>query len=59
MNRLFVFIIGFFLLLSQDALAQKTIALTTLDWQPYLGSDMPGYGFNAEIITKAYKLKRS
>ncbi|HOO47082.1 MAG TPA: transporter substrate-binding domain-containing protein, partial [Deltaproteobacteria bacterium] len=55
MKRLFIFTLGLFIFMSQDALAQKTVTLATLDWQPYVGSDMPGYGFNAEIVTEAYK----
>ncbi|HHO76366.1 MAG TPA: transporter substrate-binding domain-containing protein [Deltaproteobacteria bacterium] len=55
MKRLSVFIIGLTLFLSPNAMAQKTVTLATLDWQPYVGSDMLGYGFNAEIITEAYK----
>ena len=32
MKRLFIFIIDFILILSQNTLAQKTISLANLDW---------------------------
>ncbi len=31
------------------------ITLTSCDWEPYTGENMPGYGFTAEIIDRAMK----
>ena len=55
MKRLFVLSAMLFLVLSTSAFADRNITLATLDWQPYVGSDMKNYGFNAEIITEALK----
>lgn len=36
-------------------LQAQTVTVATLDWPPYVGADLKGKGFNAEIITEAFK----
>ncbi len=33
----------------------QNITLVTLDWPPYVAGDMNNKGFNAEIVTEAFK----
>ncbi len=33
----------------------KTISITTCDWEPYAGEALQNYGFTSEIITQAFK----
>ncbi len=33
----------------------KTVKLATLEWPPYVGSDMAGYGFTSEVVAAAFK----
>ena len=35
--------------------ADKAITLATLEWEPYVGADMPKNGFSAEIVVAAFK----
>lgn len=39
----------------QSFAAQKQVRLLTLDWEPYVGSNMPNNGLTAEIITQAFE----
>ena len=36
---------------------EKTINLTTLDWQPYIGADMKDFGPVHELVVEAFKRK--
>ena len=36
------------------AAAQKQVHLLTLEWEPYVGSRMPGNGYTAEIVSRAF-----
>ena len=42
-------------LLSGQAMGEENVRLTTLEWLPYAGSDLPNNGFSCEIITKAFE----
>lgn len=35
--------------------ADKTVSLMTTEWEPYVGSKMPGNGFTFEIVQEAFK----
>jgi ABC-type amino acid transport substrate-binding protein len=37
------------------AAADKTLSLATLDWEPYVGHNIPNGGFISEIVTAAFK----
>jgi polar amino acid transport system substrate-binding protein len=37
------------------ALQAQTVTIATLDWPPYVGTDLKAKGFNSEIITEAFK----
>ena len=37
------------------AAQNRTVTLTTLDWEPYIGQDLPGQGYVHEIVTEAFK----
>jgi polar amino acid transport system substrate-binding protein len=39
----------------QVSAANKTVKLLTLEWEPYVGSEMYNYGYTAEIVTQAFK----
>lgn len=39
----------------QVSAAEKTVKLLTLEWEPYVGSEMYNYGYTAGIVTQAYK----
>lgn len=34
--------------------ARKNVHLLTLEWEPYVGSRMPGNGYTAEIVSRAF-----
>lgn len=36
---------------------KKTIQLTTLDWQPYIGQDLQDYGYVYQIVKQIYESK--
>jgi len=42
---------------NQDEIQDRknTIILTTLDWQPYIGQDLPNYGYVYQIVKKIYE----
>ncbi|EPR38717.1 ABC-type transporter, periplasmic subunit family 3 [Desulfovibrio sp. X2] len=45
------------LLLAAPCRASHTVRLATLNWQPYVGTDLPGDGFYAQVVREA--LRRS
>ncbi len=42
----------FFIMGSSQA---ETLKIATTDWEPYVGKTIKGEGFNAEIVTEAFK----
>ena len=47
-------LVSTFLLLTSSVYAEK-VKLTTMNWEPYIGKNLPGEGFVAEIATAAFK----
>lgn len=43
------------LMLPLFLMGSKTIRLTTLEWEPYIGKGLPDQGFVHEIVTEAFK----
>lgn len=41
--------------IASSAVAQQTVRLATLDWEPYIGSKMRKNGYVAEIVVEAFK----
>lgn len=52
--RYFIIVILSLLIAAQSFAAKKQIRLLTLDWEPYVGSEIPNNGFVATIITQAF-----
>jgi polar amino acid transport system substrate-binding protein len=46
-------VLAFFLMMG--ASQAETLKLATTDWEPYVGKNIKGEGFNAEIVTEAFK----
>lgn len=53
--RCFIIVTLYLLIAIQSFAAQKQVKLLTLEWEPYVGSNMPNKGFATTIITKAFK----
>jgi polar amino acid transport system substrate-binding protein len=54
MRRIVFFVVlAFFLMVC--ASRAETLKIATTDWEPYVGKALKGEGFNAEIITEAFK----
>lgn len=47
----FLLIIG----LTTSGVAQESVKIGTLEWEPYIGPNMHNYGYVAEIVTEAFK----
>jgi polar amino acid transport system substrate-binding protein len=43
------------ILSTSHAFANKTVTLTTLEWAPYIGSDLKNKGYVHEIVVEAFK----
>jgi len=41
--------------LSQGRLHAEEISLTSCNWHPYVGENLPGFGFTSEIISQAFQ----
>lgn len=41
------------LIVSTNTFAKETIILSTINWQPYTGQDLPNDGFFSELVTKS------
>ena len=56
MKTRYLSIIIMVLLFSVQVFAQeRQVKLLTLEWEPYVGTNLPGKGFAAEIVTLAFK----
>lgn len=55
-NRSIVLLLLLVSVISTKGFAQ-TITMATVDWQPFQGQDLPGYGFTAEIARQALARK--
>ena len=51
---MFILLVGSLLFSACVYAGQKEVTLATLEWEPYVGSGLPDYGFTAEIITEAF-----
>ena len=54
MIRLYVIIALIVLWPMQNVYANRSVHLATLNWEPYIGEHLEGYGFGAEILRKAF-----
>lgn len=55
MKRIFTLAIVTVVLMVNSIFAGESIVLTTLEWEPYIGENLPGQGFVAEIVKEAFK----
>lgn len=56
MKPRFLSIVMIVLLFSVQVVAmERQVKLLTLEWEPYVGSNLPGQGFAAEIVSLAFK----
>jgi len=53
-SKFFFFVILLMAVSFPASAAEKKVSLLTLDWEPYVGSAMPGHGYTAEIVTRAF-----
>lgn len=53
-TRLFLFFVLVLAVSFQVSAAEKKVKLLTLEWEPYVGSAMPNYGYTAAIVTQAF-----
>jgi len=53
MKLIFCFIVTYALLPTAAMASEITVA--TIDWKPYVGQDLPGYGFTSEIVSSAFE----
>jgi polar amino acid transport system substrate-binding protein len=49
----FLVVLAFFFMMGTSQ--AQTLKIATTDWEPYVGKALKGEGFNAEIITEAFK----
>lgn len=51
-----IFLVVLMLVISQAAYAQsKQVKLSSLNWEPYIGKSLPGYGYVYELVDAAFK----
>jgi polar amino acid transport system substrate-binding protein len=51
----FILVIALAFIISPPAVQAETLRLATLDWEPYVGQTLKNKGFNAEIVTEAFR----
>ena len=51
----FIFLVILSLFITPAVAQTETLRLATLDWAPYVGQSLKNKGFNAEIVTEAFK----
>lgn len=50
-----IFLVVLALLVTPATVKAEILRLATLDWEPYVGQTLKNKGFNAEIVTEAFK----
>ena len=53
-TRLLIIVVLVLSVAFQVSAAEKKVKLLTLEWEPYVGSAMPDYGYTAAIVTRAF-----
>lgn len=46
---------AFFILMCFSLIAEETVTLASLDWEPYIGEKLPNNGYVAQIAVEAFK----